>query len=189
MIMHEPKGTEMLFTLREALATAKEVNGLNLRAVFKKFGLEKPRDFTALDLDWGKNDDVYWDEFVNHIWAADPDSTGFWRLVQEQWQATVQDPTRSIRGVDPVTGEPRGREIPGGGDAAREVAAAEMEPNLPEWAREYVFSLEPAAQEEMLQYAPKEVRERIRAGKPKLYDGPEFARFDEDGAEKAEKDA
>ena len=96
MIMHDPKGTEMLFTLREALATAKEINGLNLRAVFDKFGLERQKAFSVYDLEWGKEHELYWDEFVNHIWAEDPNSTGFWKLVQEQWESSVVKPTEGV---------------------------------------------------------------------------------------------
>ena len=154
MIMHDPKGTEMLFTLREALATAKEINGLNLRAVFDKFGLERQKAFSVYDLEWGKEHELYWDEFVNHIWAEDPNSTGFWKLVQEQWESSVVKPTEGV-----INGE----------DAS---------PDLPEWAKEYVRSLDPGAQEEMLMYAPKEVQERIRSGRPALYDGPGFGTID-----------
>ena len=108
MIMHDPKGTEMLFTLREALSTAKEINGLNLHRVFDKFGLVKHRDFNLVDLDWGKEYELYWDEFVNHIWADDANNTGFWKLVQEQWQYSVVEPTmyeREVRGPKKAGGD------------------------------------------------------------------------------------
>ena len=38
-------------------------------------------------------------------------------------------------------------------------------PDLPEWAKEYVRSLDPGAQEEMLMYAPKEVQGVAFAGR------------------------
>ena len=163
MILHEPKGTEMLFTLREALAQAKEINGPNLRAVFSKFGLEPQREFSMWDLEWGKQNELYWDEFVNHIWADDPSNTGFWKLVQEQWGKTVQEPTEKVREAQ--------AKIVRGDDP-------ELEPDLPEWAREYVRSLPVNAQEEMLMYAPKEVQERIRNGRPAVYTGPGFGKRD-----------
>ena len=161
MIMHDPKGTEMLFTLREALSQAKEVNGPNLKAVFAKFGLEQEREFSLWDINWGKQNEVYWDEFVNHIWAEDPSNTGFWKLVQEQWGKTVQQPTEKVRAAQAeLRGDPQN------------------EPDLPEWAREYVRSLPVNAQEEMLMYAPKEVQDRIRDGRPAAYTGPGFGAKD-----------
>ena len=165
MIMHDPKGTEMLFTLREALSTAKEINGLNLHRVFDKFGLKKHRDFNLVDLNWGKEYELYWDEFVNHIWADDANNTGFWKLVQEQWRYTVVEPTmyeREVRGGKKTLGE--GEEP--------------VTPDLPEWAREYVRSLDVGACEEMLMYAPKDVQDRIRDGRPAVYDGPGFGKRD-----------
>ena len=175
MIMHDPKGTEMLFTLREALATAKEINGLNLHRVFDKFGLVKHRDFNLVDLDWGKEYELYWDEFVNHIWADDANNTGFWKLVQEQWRYTVVEPTMYER-------EMRGEKRGGGLEDERQGPAGEREepvkPDLPEWAREYVRSLDVGAREEMLMYAPKEVQDRIRDGRPAVYDGPGFGKRD-----------
>ena len=172
MIMHDPKGTEMLFTLREALSTAKEINGLNLHRVFDKFGLVKHRDFNLVDLDWGKEYELYWDEFVNHIWADDANNTGFWKLVQEQWRYTVVEPTmyeREVRGEKAERGE--------GAGAAGE-REEPVKPDLPEWAREYVRSLDVGAREEMLMYAPKEVQDRIRDGRPAVYDGPGFGKRD-----------
>ena len=156
MIMHDPKGTEMLFTLREALATAKEVNGPNLRAVFKKFGLHKPPNFDLWDINWGKNDELYWDEFTEYIWADDASTTTFWKLAAEQWRRTVVDPTASV-----VAGD--GSDVP---------------PEVPEWAKEFVRSLPVGGQEEMLMYAPKEVQDRVRDGKPALYSGPGFGSRD-----------
>ena len=156
MIMHDPKGTEMLFTLREALATAKEVNGPNLRAVFKKFGLHKPPNFDLWDINWGKNDELYWDEFTEYIWADDASTTTFWKLAAEQWRRTVVDPTASV-----VAGD--GSDVP---------------PEVPEWAKEFVRSLPVGGQEEMLMYAPKEVQDRVRDGKPALYTGPGFGSRD-----------
>ena len=165
MIMHNSKGTEMLFTLREALATAKELNGPNLRAVFQKFGLQKEPNFDLWDLDWGKTDELYWDEFTDYIWSDDASNTTFWKLVSDQWKRTVADPTASV-----TTGD------------------GSVEPEIPEWAKEYVRSLPPGGQEEMLMYAPKEVQDRIRAGRPKLYDGPGFGARDIREA-RSEKDA
>ena len=163
MIMHDDKGTEMLFTLREALSTAKEINGSNLKAVFERFGLTPVENsFSLWDVQWGENDEVYWDEFVNHIWSDDPSNTGFWKLVQEQWGKTVQRPTAELRDAQmKAIGE----------DPA-------VQPDLPEWAREYVRSLDVSAQEEMLMYAPKEVQERIRNGRAPAYDGPSFGKKD-----------
>mmetsp|Transcript_9318 Transcript_9318/g.34768 ORF Transcript_9318/g.34768 Transcript_9318/m.34768 type:complete len:1174 (-) Transcript_9318:55-3576(-) len=174
MIMHDPKGTEMLFTLREALATAKEINGLNLHLVFDKFGLTKHRDFNLVDLDWGKEYELYWDEFVNHIWADDANNTGFWKLVQEQWRHTVVEPTMYQR--DLQSAKRGGAEGNSGGDDA--TPPKEVKPDLPEWAREYVRALPLGAREEMLMYAPKEVQERIRDGNPAVYDGPGFGTRD-----------
>jgi len=174
MIMHDPKGTEMLFTLREALSTAKEINGLNLHRVFDKFGLVKHRDFNLVDLDWGKEYELYWDEFVNHIWADDANNTGFWKLVQEQWQYSVVEPTmyeREVRGPKKAGGD-KSQEPLGEGEKAP------VKPDLPEWAREYVRSLDVGAREEMLMYAPKEVQDRIRDGRPAVYDGPGFGKRD-----------
>ena len=174
MIMHDPKGTEMLFTLREALSTAKEINGLNLHRVFDKFGLVKHRDFNLVDLDWGKEYELYWDEFVNHIWADDANNTGFWKLVQEQWQYSVVEPTmyeREVRGPKKAGGD-KSQEPLGEGENAP------VKPDLPEWAREYVRSLDVGAREEMLMYAPKEVQDRIRDGRPAVYDGPGFGKRD-----------
>ena len=168
MIMHDPKGTEMLFTLREALATAKEINGLNLHMVFDKFGLVKHRDFNLVDLDWGKEYELYWDEFVNHIWADDANNTGFWKLVQEQWRHTVVEPTMYEREVQKEKRE---------GDSSSS-SKEPVKPDLPEWAREYVRSLNVGAREEMLMYAPKDVQDRIRDGAPALYDGPGFGKRD-----------
>jgi cell division protease FtsH len=165
MIMHNSKGTEMLFTLREALATAKELNGPNLRAVFQKFGLQKEPNFDLWDLDWGKTDELYWDEFTDYIWSDDASNTTFWKLVSDQWKRTVADPTASVTKGD-----------------------GSVEPEIPEWAKEYVRSLPPGGQEEMLMYAPKEVQDRIRAGRPKLYDGPGFGARDIREA-RSEKDA
>ena len=157
MIMHDPKGTEMLFTLREALGTAKEVNGPNLRAVFKKFGLHKPPNFDLWDINWGKNDELYWDEFTEYIWADDASSTTFWKLVSDQWRRTVADPTASVVA----------------GDGSNSVP-----PDVPEWAKEFVRSLPVGGQEEMLMYAPKEVQDRVRDGKPAVYTGPGFGTRD-----------
>ena len=47
-----------------------------MHRVFDKFGLVKHRDFNLVDLDWGKEYELYWDEFVNHIWADDANNTG-----------------------------------------------------------------------------------------------------------------
>jgi hypothetical protein len=151
------------------LATAKEINGLNLHMVFDKFGLVKHRDFNLVDLDWGKEYELYWDEFVNHIWADDANNTGFWKLVQEQWRHTVVEPTMYEREVQKEKRE---------GDSSSSSSKEPVKPDLPEWAREYVRSLNVGAREEMLMYAPKDVQDRIRDGAPALYDGPGFGKRD-----------
>jgi hypothetical protein len=164
-----------LYRYSLALSQAKEINGRNLAAVFKRQKMAKPdKGFSVWDIEWGKQDELYWDEFVNHIWADDPSNTGFWKLVQEQWGKTVQEPTAKMQAAQ---------------QAANKIIMEDpgLKPDLPDWAREYVRSLPVNAQEEMLMYAPKEVQERIRDGRPAAYTGPKFGSETEDDFNKSKE--
>jgi len=159
MILHEKKGTEMLFTLREALAATKQLNGRALKRVLAKFCLKPEKDFSVWDYNWtAKTNDIYWDEFVSMIWAEDPSNKGFWNLVQEQWADTVQHPTAKVREAQR--------------EAAQKAKGEGAVPEIPEWAQEYIRSLPLGGQEEMLMYAPKDVQARIRDGRPAPPVGP-----------------
>ena len=75
MIMHDPKGTEMLFT-PERHRDGEGDQRLEPSRRFDKFAASSDRRRSPRARPgWGKEHELYWDAFVNHIWAEDPNST------------------------------------------------------------------------------------------------------------------
>ena len=83
-ILHEPKNREMLFSLKESLATAREIGGRQLAQAFEKAGITRDRGMGVWDIAWGEQQEVYWDDLMSAIWSDDPSKGKFWGLVKDQ---------------------------------------------------------------------------------------------------------
>jgi len=102
MILHEPKNREMLFTLREALLTVRDLTGRQLSNAFDKAGIPREQTLDVWDVAWGDQEEVYWDDLMLSVWADEPRSGRFWELVKDQWHAMGNgaDPTKDMQAPD-----------------------------------------------------------------------------------------
>lgn len=143
-IMHDPKGTEMLFSIREALATTKEINGRNLMRVFDKAGLQRVDNFSTMDLRWGEDTGLFWDDFINSVWGDDPKKGRFWTEISRQWRKMTDREAMTAASLYPADGSPSD-------DAA------------PEWMRDWFMQRPELEDAKQMAYAPPKVLAGVRA--------------------------
>mmetsp|Transcript_7120 Transcript_7120/g.23503 ORF Transcript_7120/g.23503 Transcript_7120/m.23503 type:complete len:1021 (-) Transcript_7120:108-3170(-) len=86
MVLHESKNREMLFTLKEALLTVRDLTGRQLQNAFERAGINRKRTLEVWDVAWGDQDEVYWDDLMIAVWSNEPQSGKFWELVRDQWR-------------------------------------------------------------------------------------------------------
>jgi len=87
MVLHEPKNREMLFTLKEALLTVRDLTGRQLQNAFIRAGIERRQTLEVWDVAWGEQDEVYWDDLMLAVWSSEPEGGKFWEMVKTQWHA------------------------------------------------------------------------------------------------------